>query len=121
MSVVFREGDIYEVLVDNSEDYVVNLTANICDCGEWEILGLPCVHAIKCIDGIRVDVGAYVHYYMKKDAYIRTYTSHIHPIPAESRWPIILTNELEPHEVKRQIGRPRKVRVREASEVRRFK
>ncbi|KAJ4715347.1 MuDR family transposase [Melia azedarach] len=116
MKVIFGEGDLYEVLVDNKESNIVDLNAKTYDCGDWQISGLPCVHAVCCIDTIRANVESYVHYLLTKDAYKRTYKYQINPIPSENRWPLVIVNELEPPEVKKQPGRPKKSRIREADE-----
>ncbi|KAJ4717285.1 MuDR family transposase [Melia azedarach] len=114
MKVIFGEGDLYEILVDNKESNIMDLNAKTCDCGDWQISSLPCVHAVCCIDTIRANVESYVHYLLTKDAYKRTYKYQINPIPSENRWPLVIVNELEPLEVKKQPGKPKKSRIKEA-------
>lgn len=42
MDVVLGSYDLYEVLTHNKDSYVVNLTSKSCDCGDQQVLGLPC-------------------------------------------------------------------------------
>ena len=60
--------------------YIVNLETQSCDYGLWELSGLPCKHAIVVIT-TRKNPLDFVHPYLTKDAYLRTYNHVIHPIP----------------------------------------
>ena len=41
----------------------VKLDIDLCDCNVWELKGIPCVHALACINFIRARVEQYVHPY----------------------------------------------------------
>ncbi|KAJ4709068.1 MuDR family transposase [Melia azedarach] len=117
MNVVFGDGNLYEVLVDNQDGHVVDLGTRECDCGMWQITGLPCMHALCCIDTIREEVEKYMHPYLLRDNYLRTYKEHIQHMPSEIRWPLLFRiNEIGAPKIKRQTGRPKKARKREPSE-----
>ncbi|TXG56738.1 hypothetical protein EZV62_018051 [Acer yangbiense] len=62
----------FEVVGENRQ-FVVKLNKRTCDCGIWDVSGLPCKHAMACITKKRDDVEEYVHHYLKKLAYLRTY------------------------------------------------
>lgn len=41
---------MFELEVDDGEEsYVVNLTNKNCDCGRWNLIGIPCKHAMASI------------------------------------------------------------------------
>ncbi|KAL8491753.1 hypothetical protein ACS0TY_023375 [Phlomoides rotata] len=44
-----------------SEFYVVNLDAKVCDCGEFQCLGIPCIHAAAVIRFGGHDICSFVH------------------------------------------------------------
>lgn len=93
MDIVFSDGDLYEVLMDNKDRHIVNFGVRDCECGVWKIFGLAYVHAFRCIDEIRKDYGKYISIYLTKEYYLRTYKEHITPIPSEIKWPWVLDNE----------------------------
>ena len=65
--------------------FVVNLDARTCTCRYFDIRGIPCSHAIACIQWIRQDPATLVFNYFKKDAYEAVYSRGI---PSrEEEWP----------------------------------
>ncbi|XP_024039434.1 uncharacterized protein LOC112098062 [Citrus clementina] len=93
----------------------------LCDCGEWQISGLPCKHAICSIDAKRLKVEDYVHNYLKKIAFLGTYQHQFKHVPDETKWPLVLTDNLQPPLVTKSAGRPQNKRKREADEPTAFK
>lgn len=58
--VVVRRIGIYEFQVDyDTSTYPVKLDEKICVCEQWQVRGIPCLHALACIDTIREDVVDY--------------------------------------------------------------
>ncbi|KAL5581402.1 hypothetical protein UlMin_013844 [Ulmus minor] len=97
----------------------VRLDEGHCDCRAWTLSGLPCVHALACINMIRANVDEYVSPYFTMNAWRACLSATIHPIPSESLWPVHPPSDLlEPPAVKRLAGRPRKHRNRQAGESR---
>ncbi|KAL5842719.1 hypothetical protein ACOSQ3_013322 [Xanthoceras sorbifolium] len=78
--------------------------------------GVPYKHAMACITKVRVDVENYVHDYLKKSTYLRTYSHYIHAIPDESLWPEVESETILPPKKRRSAGRPRLSRQRGAIE-----
>ncbi|KAL5765757.1 hypothetical protein ACOSP7_016374 [Xanthoceras sorbifolium] len=74
-------------VVDGERRFVVNLDSKICECGLWAVSGIPCRHALACILKRRDAVEGYVHDYLKKPCYLKTYSHAMHPIPDEHLWP----------------------------------
>ncbi|KAL5784528.1 hypothetical protein ACOSQ2_006920 [Xanthoceras sorbifolium] len=102
---------------EGSKFYVVDLEKQSCDCGLWEVTGIPCKHAMAVITTKRLNSHDYVHKYLTKEYYLKTYSHAITPIPDQSLWPdddnpsIVL-----PPEKKRMPGRPKKNRKRGTDE-----
>ncbi|KAL5772387.1 hypothetical protein ACOSQ2_012311 [Xanthoceras sorbifolium] len=90
---------------DGCKFCIVNLNTHSCDCGLWEVSGIPCQHALAVITAKRLDVADFVDKSLTKEAYMKTYGCVIHPIPDQSLWP-----------TKRLPGRPKKNRKRGAEE-----
>lgn len=104
---------LYKVLIDNKDSCVVDLAAKHYDYRNWQVLSLPYIYAIKCINNIKSKVDNYMHYYLLKDAHMTTHEPQITHIPTNIRWPWVLSNELQPPKVKNPIERPKKSKKRE--------
>ena len=103
--VIFGHNKSFEVMEDVSKRCVVDLGSKHCDCGEWAVSGLPCKHAICCINVMRYNVNEYVHPLLKKKAFMKAYQHQLHPVLDESRWPLLLHDNLLPPIVIRAAGR----------------
>ncbi|KAH9681659.1 SWIM-type domain-containing protein [Citrus sinensis] len=121
LSVIFGHENTFEVFEDASKAFVVDIGNKKCDCGEWQILGLPCKHAICSIDAKRLKVEDYVHNYLKKTSFLGTYQHQFKHVPDETKWPLVLTDNLQPPLVTKSAGRPQNKRQREADEPVAFK
>ncbi|TXG65182.1 hypothetical protein EZV62_006457 [Acer yangbiense] len=116
---IWAGEDEYEVK-DISRHYIVKLNSQQCECGLWQVSGLPCKHVVACINAWRKDLNDCVHNYLKKEAYLKTYSFMIHPIPAESTWPDVeVDDNVLPPVKKRLPGRPKLARRREMDEQQR--
>ena len=93
---------------------VVDLTIPSCTCGYYNQIYLPCVHmtaAIKLTDRPLTD---YVHDVYKVSSLRRVYASVIVPIDLNY---VVPDGYTKPSEEQRQAGRPRKIRLRNASDM----
>ncbi|KAK1587020.1 hypothetical protein Q3G72_008652 [Acer saccharum] len=81
----------YEMLGLNRA-YTANLNDRTCECGQWQVSGVPCCHALT---GIRHHFGVtgnqnslqyFIDPALSKAAYLRTYNYMIHPIPDLCVW-----------------------------------
>ncbi|KAJ0037891.1 hypothetical protein Pint_23438 [Pistacia integerrima] len=77
-------GDEFEVVDNNclpSRRYILNLQSQTCDCGMWQLSGVPCVHAVRyfLFRSIR-NMEDYVDSSLRITSYVKTYADHIHPI-----------------------------------------
>ncbi|KAL5802461.1 hypothetical protein ACOSQ4_030766 [Xanthoceras sorbifolium] len=103
MSTNAKEGQNY---------FIVNLRTFTCDCGLWELSGLPCKHAMAVITGMRLNCKDFVHKYLTAESYLKTYNYAIHPVPDESKWPEVEFQKVLPPVEKSMPGRPKKNRKR---------
>ncbi|KAK2633976.1 hypothetical protein Ddye_028768 [Dipteronia dyeriana] len=78
---------------------LVNISAVTCDCGMWQISGLPCKHDVVVFMYKRVFPHDHVHWYYTKEALKLTYSGAINPIPEEPRWPGYQCQHIDPQNV----------------------
>ncbi|AES81288.1 hypothetical protein MTR_7g090610 [Medicago truncatula] len=81
--------------------YHVNLQMWVCDCRKWLLTALPCCHDISCMRNQDLNVYDFVPDIYKNDKYVACYSSVIYPPPA----------------IRKQPGRPKKKRNKEAREL----
>ncbi|XP_057248209.1 uncharacterized protein LOC130590194 [Beta vulgaris subsp. vulgaris] len=62
---------------------IVNLEARRCTCKKWDKVGVPCCHAVACIEFLNKEVEFYVDECYRKEVYLRTYAAAIPPIEGE--------------------------------------
>ena len=110
----------YEVR-DGRSFLPVSLTERTCKCGQWQISGIPCKHAIRAIISANKDPADYVAHWFTVPTYKEAYGIPILPIPDQQQWPTLECPALEPPTLKRSIGRPPRNRRREEGEQRKGK
>ncbi|WVY93826.1 hypothetical protein V8G54_032914 [Vigna mungo] len=108
----------FEVTHDFTMDkFIVDLSNKSCSCYNWDLIGIPCRHAIAAINYKVQSPEDYVHVYYKKPAYVTCYAPEIVPINGQQMWPTYEnTPLLLPPIYKTPPGRPKKLRRREANE-----
>ena len=95
---------------------MVNLQDRTCNCRAWAISGIPCMHAMAAISYQRDDLEKYCHQFLTTEAYLRTYSENINPMPDEVTWPVVEHDPILPPLITRMPGRPKKNRRREPNE-----
>ncbi|XP_062019117.1 uncharacterized protein LOC133735703 [Rosa rugosa] len=75
----FNGGDQAEVENIEGSKNVVDLAARICSCRRWDLIGIPCKHAISAIFGKREDVDDFVADCYLKSTYMTIYSNLIMP------------------------------------------
>ena len=68
------------------ESFIVDLEEKKCSCRKWDIIGIPCCHAISCIFFNREDAEKYVNTSYKRTTYIDYYEPIIEPINGQNMW-----------------------------------
>ncbi|XP_021755404.1 uncharacterized protein LOC110720659 [Chenopodium quinoa] len=89
----------------------VDLVANTCSCRKWNMVGIPCCHAIACIYFQNKVAEDYVDVCYKVETYVKAYSGLIPPLEGERYWPRVPCN-LDPPPIKIGPGRPRKNRIK---------
>ncbi|XP_042475506.1 uncharacterized protein LOC122057463 [Macadamia integrifolia] len=113
LSVGYNEFEVN----DGSSRFVVNLNIRKCGCQVWEATGLPCKHATCCIAYKRERVEDYCDSFYSLGKYMRAYENMMHPLPNISELEdTSIMGVVEPPPLRRQPGRPKKVRKREVGE-----
>ncbi|KAK1592097.1 hypothetical protein Q3G72_019436 [Acer saccharum] len=114
------EGE-YEML-DLTGAYTAKLRDATCECGQWQISGVPCSHTLAGIKNFYGMGGAkerlinFIHPSLSKSAFETTYRSMIHPILDLSTWADIDVQPVIPPPMKKKVGRLKLFRKREFGE-----
>jgi hypothetical protein len=118
---LFRRSSEYDYEVRHiaslTEKYSVNLLRRECDCRKWLLTGLPCCHAISCMKSQDININDFVPDCFKKERYAACYSSVIYPANGQCLWEKTPYADLQPPPIKRQAGRPKKKRTRDANEM----
>ncbi|KAH9671368.1 SWIM-type domain-containing protein [Citrus sinensis] len=118
--IVQSSGNLNFQVMDKSyyptRRFIMKLEDKTCDCGHWEITGLPCSDAMAAIGYARHEIEEYIPFYFSKQAYINTYSVMFSPIPDERTWKHGDRPLIDPPIVRKKIGRPKKCRKRATTE-----
>ncbi|KAF9602806.1 hypothetical protein IFM89_031575 [Coptis chinensis] len=105
-------SDIEYLSINNKTGtkYTVNIAKLTCTCIEWQILGVPYVHAVAVLRPKRPQWARHCSPYFSVEAFRASYGNYLYPLDKIEDWPeIVSPNELAlPPEQTRQAGRPRK-------------
>ncbi|CAN1785005.1 hypothetical protein LINPERHAP1_LOCUS16739 [Linum perenne] len=75
-----------EFEVQGDRNFVVKLRKFECACGSWQLSGIPCEHAIACINHNGEKLVDYVHDSFLVGTYNRSYSVSIHPLNDSAQW-----------------------------------
>ncbi|KAL3514306.1 hypothetical protein ACH5RR_027023 [Cinchona calisaya] len=98
------------------ENFVVDLEKWVCDCRRWELTGIPCSHAICCIQVIDEEPERFVNQCYSKNAYVRAYTPVMDPIKGSNTWPDSKKDPIHALKKLKLPIRPKKARRKELDE-----
>ncbi|CAI9302964.1 unnamed protein product [Lactuca saligna] len=116
-------GEKYQVTRAWQDQHVVDVRNNTCTCRKWELIGIPCKHAIATLYEITKnseDVGD-IYRWVKKvywlDTWKNAYSYKVEPIKGRIMWPKSLCpTTLIPPIHHKQIDRPTKKRKKSEDE-----
>ena len=114
--VFYAEYNSFEVCT-NGEGFVADLGQGYCACRYWAITGIPCFHALACIQQIRADPATYVSSWLTSDIYRAAYSYGMRPMNGMNMWPEIEGCDIYPPLAKKQPGRPKHRRRADISEA----
>ncbi|XXG69200.1 hypothetical protein AAC387_Pa06g2128 [Persea americana] len=108
-----RPASQYEYLVHSAQYIdVVHLDLQSCSYRGWDVLGIPCSHAVAAIQMRGVDPYDYCEQWFSSDVYQSTYNDIVHAIRDISQWEVQSNMPVLPPHARRQAGRPKKNRTR---------
>ncbi|XP_058752080.1 uncharacterized protein LOC131625205 [Vicia villosa] len=100
-----------------TDSFVVDLEKHTCSCNYWELIGIPCRHAVAAIHRKVDDPVKYVHKCYLRTTYEHYYSEVITPLNGQNKWPKTAHPIIMPPLFKRGPGRPKKLRRREPDEA----
>ncbi|KAJ8621739.1 hypothetical protein MRB53_030268 [Persea americana] len=106
----------YEVDVDK-ERYKVLMDKRTCQCGQWQLCGMPCKHAVATIIKRREDPESYCDNCYSVEKYRVAYDGIIHAMSHKETWtrpPDAFY--IHPPYNRRLPGRPKKERIKDRNE-----
>ncbi|KAF6166273.1 hypothetical protein GIB67_008701 [Kingdonia uniflora] len=98
------------VISKNGKKWKVNQEERTCDCNEWHVTELPCVHAYCVISYMRLYWVGYCSEYHIVSFYVKIYSGSVLAISDPSLWDKTINIEVLPLPLVRGAGRHRKVR-----------
>ncbi|CAI9111734.1 OLC1v1012029C1 [Oldenlandia corymbosa var. corymbosa] len=109
LQVLFLQGNTFQVTGESVD--IVDIDHLDCSCKGWQLLGLPCCHAIAVLETVGRSPYDYCSTYFLAESYHATYAESINPIPNVEK-PV--KSELDvtgvtvtPPPTKRPPGRPK--------------
>ncbi|GJN38379.1 hypothetical protein PR202_gb27415 [Eleusine coracana subsp. coracana] len=98
--------------------HVLDLKSHTCSCGEWEMTGKPCPHALAFIlMFLDIDRPTFVHEYYSVERFRIAYSGSIPRMTDKTQWPEVdMSFKLLPPPLKRAYGRQRKNRFKASHE-----
>jgi len=108
------------VLVEGSGGpFIVDMQKGSCTCRIWDLIGLPCPHALVSIHGNGDRVEDYVNVYYKVETFKNVYSYFINSTNLEDHLPKVMIDGevLPPKIVRNKRGRKPKLRRKEAEEL----
>src|ERR1044072_6304014 len=96
------------------DGFVIDLNTSECSCNFWQLVGIPCKHAISWMNARRDDPEDYVDKAYWMETYARCYGNTISAINGVNQWPVATEDtEILPPEFRRGVCRPKKLRRRD--------
>ncbi|VFQ62669.1 unnamed protein product [Cuscuta campestris] len=91
-------------VVDGNTNLTVRLRDHHCDCNKWQVSGLPCKHAVRCILRMNENLENYCEDWFSVEKYRRLYDGIIHPIPDPCMWGESSLPKLDPPKAFKKKG-----------------
>jgi hypothetical protein len=121
--VRWNGGSEFQVTGSNGDQCVVDVIQKVCSCRRWELLSIPCKHAVAAnwdmsMNGLEVDIPEmWVDSCFWLETWKEVYSHKIGPINGRNMWPKTdCPTRLKEPKHHKPIGRPRKMRKKDALE-----
>nr|ABF95707.1 transposon protein, putative, Mutator sub-class [Oryza sativa Japonica Group] len=106
----------FEVQEKEKKKYTVNLGQKTCSRRYWQLLGLPCCHAISAIYKASKQLDDYIASSFSISEYMNTYQHCLQPVEGQDKWPVSDMTKPHPPAYVKMPGRPKTQRTREPTE-----
>ncbi|KAL0697215.1 hypothetical protein Bca4012_064395 [Brassica carinata] len=110
----------YEVRDHGGAFYRVDLKSKKCSCKEYDMIGVPCTHAVSAgvNSGLKVETLVFTEY--SNENWLLAYTGSVSPVVVPNVADVIAAGgmKLLPPSTRRPSGRPRRTRIPSAGEIR---
>jgi len=107
---------LFQVL-EREFQYIVDIRAKTCECRKWNLIGIPCQHAVSCLRHERIPVESVVHECYSLEAFSRAYDSKVIPCRDITLWENINGPTVLPPKYEKRVGRPPRCRRKEPQEI----
>jgi hypothetical protein len=113
-------GEIWQVSHQyNGQQFIVDTLKKTCSCNFWQLVGIPCRHAVAALGYRSQDPIDFMDNYYSREKYASCYGFGVSPINREDMWPKPpegVDENILPPMYKNGPGRPRKLRIRAVGE-----
>ncbi|KAF3646316.1 putative DNA-directed RNA polymerase I subunit rpa1-like [Capsicum annuum] len=109
-------GDIGYEVSESEDRHIVTLVEKKCTCRSWQLIGIPCPHAIKAMEYNKMKPSLMkkeISVWYSKKAYLKIYKVKLLPVRGENFWKILLEHAMDPPDLVKTVGRPKFKRIRE--------
>ncbi|KAL6565840.1 hypothetical protein OROHE_004895 [Orobanche hederae] len=122
-SIDWNGEDAYEVtyVLNSAKRHIVDLSQRCCSCREWDLIGIPCPHAIACIQVAKREVSDYVSHCYSKETYMKSYAFSLKPMKGIDMLDDIGRGGCLPPPFRVMPGRPKRNRRKDPTEERKRK
>ncbi|XP_060202807.1 uncharacterized protein LOC132631225 [Lycium barbarum] len=108
---------LFQVKTMYGEQFSVDLNGRTCSCREWDLIGIPCAHAISCIFSIRENPENFINDCYKKATQMRIYEPVIAPMDGPDMWETTDLLPVQPPTYEPKKGKLNKNRRKEPDEI----
>ncbi|KAF3679584.1 putative C2 and GRAM domain-containing protein-like [Capsicum annuum] len=95
----------------------VHIVKRICSCRVWQLKGMPCAHGVATILFKKYPLYEDIDSFYSKETYLRTYANVLEPLANIEMCPVSSNITVAPLEIITRLGRPPKIRRKEAEET----
>lgn len=81
-------------------------------CRKWDVIGIPCCHVIAAMKARNMNPYEYYEYWHLTGMYQKMYSDVIHATRDRKQWEQHLTGRVIPPLASKQLGRPKKNKIR---------
>ncbi|XP_050877691.1 uncharacterized protein LOC127081480 [Lathyrus oleraceus] len=97
----------------NTHEFIVDIAKRLCSCNFWELVGIPCRHAVAALSYRKQNPDEFVYACYTREKFALCYGFSVSPINGQDMWPEVEMEPPLPPAYKNGPGRPKKIRIRE--------